>query len=577
MELPFISVNHNDIVAIRVICGRGNAIDLHHSPRRPCSIIFHIPRIELGGGGAIHQRAGQRNLQNLNGNRAGCALGGILYRGCRDRGSAIANTGNRTVFVHGSHIRIVAGPGHRIGMDAERRNFRLQRRRAALEKLQRAAIQGNRNRIIQLRLVQIDLVGTAVVCVVIYLQQQMCCICCSVCIQRHGNSLAAACSLRRTARPRKDFPGRVIVQHRCCNISVVGGRNGHDPSVVDQVLGKRNVGQRRSSLVNKHRIGLTCSLTKRIPIRRKRRAAVIHIILRRHGKLHSQLFAFRGIRRTIHGQAALHLHPRLLVREIVGANDRSLSLLVEIYRTVLAGHSDPAIGRISDQAEINIRDLCGIRVDGVTICIVESVVYIQISAKGIGVIHAFVFYGQRLELRCLLNCSEHVGRTGLHAVVILNKAADIKHGGIGPISVVAQHRDRMAGPFDTLFTAYLVGKYITLDISACTAVLFVVAVQTKNLCMNRDVNLSVCRHRHGSTAQAGEEQVSIIGIDVSVLIQIRTALAADLGPHAGHIVQQRLTVIRGYLAASVKVAAVQLRRHFRLQRFPIYVPDNVCG
>ena len=65
-------------------------------------------------------------------------------------------------------------------MDAERRNFRLQRRRAALEKLQRAAIQGNLNRIIQLGLVQIDLVGTAVVCVVIYLQQQMCCICCSV-------------------------------------------------------------------------------------------------------------------------------------------------------------------------------------------------------------------------------------------------------------------------------------------------------------------------------------------------------------------------------------------------------------
>ena len=91
------------------------------------------------------------------------------------------------------------------------------------------------------------------------------------------------------------------------------------------------------------------------------------------------------------------------------------------------------------------------------------------------------------------------------------------------------------------------------------------------------MNLSVCRHRHGSAAQAGEEQVSIIGIDVSVLIQIRTALAADLGPHAGHIVQQRLTVVRGYLAASVKVAAVQIRRHFRLQCFPIHVPDNVRG
>ena len=65
---------------------------------------------------------------------------------------------------------------------------------------------------------------------------------------------------------------------------------------------------------------------------------------------------------------------------------------------------------------------------------------------------------------------------------------------------------------------------------------------------------------HGSSTQFLEEQVSIVGVDAVVVVEVGGVLMLDVGTHAGDIVQQSLTVIGIDLTVAVKVTNLSVYR-----------------
>ena len=69
------------------------------------------------------------------------------------------------------------------------------------------------------------------------------------------------------------------------------------------------------------------------------------------------------------------------------------------------------------------------------------------------------------------------------------------------------------------------------------------------------MDAAVCGDLHGALVQLLEEQVSIVGVDVAVVVEVGVVLIGDGIQDAGDIVQERLAVGLGDLAVAKNLEA----------------------
>ena len=226
------------------------------------------------------------------------------------------------------------------------------------------------------------------------------------------------------------------------------------------------------------------------------------------GDLDGDLFAVSGSGRgSVQADVALSIAPGSAVDVIVSGGGGRTGRLIIVDIAVLAGDGHPGIRGVADQGEVSTGKDGGVGVDGGAIGII-GLIHVRIAAEVVHAGIASVLDGQGLILGGVLVVGVHVRHTGLGlGLMILQIAADIEHGGIGPATVVAQNGDGVAVALDALVGGQLIGVHITLDIGAGVVAGLVILVQAQDLGIDFHMDAAICRDLHSALAQLLEEQV----------------------------------------------------------------------
>ena len=545
----------------------------------PGGVVLHIPGVELGIAVGIHQRAHQGGVHGLDGDHAGGGGGGILDGGRRDGGSTLVDAGDDAALVDGGDSLIGGLPGHAIGLHAEGADLSVQSSSAALVHLDGLLIQSHGHGAAELFLVEVDLVGGGVVGVVGDLNQQVVNALGLAQIQGDIRGSALGSTLGGAGGAVQNGHLVIVDQEGGRHIAVVlSGQDQAAGAGLDVFL-EVHVGQDRLGPVDESGVGPAGTIAQGIPVGGGIALGIVgHIVLGSLSDLDGDLLTLSSLGGGIvDTDVALSIAPAAAVAVVVSASGGRTGRLIIVDSAVLAGDGRPGIRSVADQGEGSTGKDGGIRVDGGAVGII-GLIHVRIAAEVVHAGIASVLDGQGLILGGVLVVGVHVGHTGLGlGLMILQIAADIKHGGIGPAAVVAQDGNGVAVALDTLGGGNLVGVHITLDIGAGVVAGLVILVQAQDLGIDFHMDAAVCGDLHGALVQLLEEQVSIVGVDVAVVVEVGVVLIGDGIQDAGDIVQERLAVGLGDLAVAIEVAVGKTLGSGHLHHLAVHGPGDIGG
>ena len=545
----------------------------------PGGVVLHIPGVELGIAVGIHQRAHQGGVHGLDGDHAGGGGGGILDGGRRDGGSTLVDAGDDAALVDGGDSLIGGLPGHAIGLHAEGADLSVQSSSAALVHLDGLLIQSHGHGAAELFLVEVDLVGGGVVGVVGDLNQQVVNALGLAQIQGDIRGSALGSTLGGAGGAVQNGHLVIVDQEGGRHIAVVLSGQDQAAGAGLNVFLEVHVGQDRLGPVDESGVGPAGTIAQGIPVGGGIALGIVgHIVLGSLSDLDGDLLTLSSLGGGIvDTDVALSIAPAAAVAVVVSASGGRTGRLIIVDSAVLAGDGRPGIRSVADQGEGSTGKDGGIRVDGGAVGII-GLIHVRIAAEVVHAGIASVLDGQGLILGGVLVVGVHVGHTGLGlGLMILQIAADIKHGGIGPAAVVAQDGNGVAVALDTLGGGNLVGVHITLDIGAGVVAGLVILVQAQDLGIDFHMDAAVCGDLHGALVQLLEEQVSIVGVDVAVVVEVGVVLIGDGIQDAGDIVQERLAVGLGDLAVAIEVAVGKTLGSGHLHHLAVHGPGDIGG
>ena len=545
----------------------------------PGGIMLQIPGEELGIAVGIHQRAHQGGIHGLDGDGAGGGGGGILDGGRRDGGSTLVDAGDDAALVDGGDSLIGGLPGHAIGMHAEGADLSAQSSGAALVHLDGLLIQSHGHGAAELFLVEVDLVGGGVVGVVADLNVQVIHALGLAQIQGDVGGSAQSGTLGGAGDAVQNGHLVIVDEEGGRHIAVILSGQDQAAGAGLSILAEVHVGQDGLGPVDESGVGPAGAVAQGIPVGDVGAVGIVgHIVLGSLGDLDGDLFAVSGSGRgSVQADVALSIAPGSAVDVIVSGGGGRTGRLIIVDIAVLAGDGHPGIRGVADQGEVSTGKDGGVGVDGGAIGII-GLIHVRIAAEVVHAGIASVLDGQGLILGGVLVVGVHVRHTGLGlGLMILQIAADIEHGGIGPAAVVAQNGDGVAVALDALVGGQLIGVHITLDIGAGVVAGLVILVQAQDLGIDFHMDAAICRDLHSALAQLLEEQVSIVGVDAAVVVEVGVVLIGDGIQDAGDEVQQSLAVSLGDLAVAIEVAVGKTLGSGHLHHLAVHGPGDVGG
>ena len=580
VQVEALAVLHVDYAVAIVEGGGGNGLQgFKGNQLLPGGVVLHIPGVELGIAVGIHQCAHQGGVHGLDGDNAGGGGGGILDGGRRDGGSTLVDAGDDAALVDGGDSLIGGLPGHAIGLHAEGADLSVQSSSAALVHLDGLLIQSHGHGAAELFLVEVDLVGGGVVGVVGDLNQQVVNALGLAQIQGDIRGSALGSTLGGAGGAVQNGHLVIVDQEGGRHIAVVLSGQDQAAGAGLNVFLEVHVGQDRLGPVDVSGVGPAGAIAQGIPIGGGIALGIVgHIVLGSLGDLDGDLLTLSSLGGGIvDTDVALSIAPAAAVAVVVSASGGRTGRLIIVDIAVLAGDGHPGIRSVADQGEGSTGKDGGVGVDGGAVGII-GLIHVRIAAEVVHAGIASVLDGQGLILGGVLVVGVHVRHTGLGlGLMILQIAADIKHGGIGPVAVVAQDGDGVAVALDTLGGGNLVGVHITLDIGAGVVAGLVILVQAQDLGIDFHMDAAVCGDLHGALVQLLEEQVSIVGVDAAVVVEVGVVLIGDRIQDAGDIVQERLAVGLGDLAVAVEVAVGKTLGSGHLHHLAVHGPGDVGG
>ena len=580
VQVEVLAVLHVDYAVAIVEGSGGNGLQgFKGNQLLPGGVVLHIPGVELGIAVGIHQCAHQGGVHGLDGDHAGGGGGGILDGGRRDGGSTLVDAGDDAALVDGGDSLIGGLPGHAIGLHAEGADLSVQSSSAALVHLDGLLIQSHGHGAAELFLVEVDLVGGGVVGVVGDLNQQVVNALGLAQIQGDIRGSALGSTLGGAGGAVQNGHLVIVDQEGGRHIAVVLSGQDQAAGAGLNVFLEVHVGQDRLGPVDISGVGPAGAIAQGIPVGGGIALGIVgHIVLGSLGDLDGDLLTLSSLGGGIvDTDVALSIAPAAAVAVVVSASGGRTGRLIIVDSAVLAGDGRPGIRSVADQGEGSTGKDGGVGVDGGAVGII-GLIHVRIAAEVVHAGIASVLDGQGLILGGVLVVGVHVRHTGLGlGLMILQIAADIKHGGIGPAAVVAQDGDGMAVALDTLGGGNLVGVHITLDIGAGVVAGLVILVQAQDLGIDFHMDAAVCGDLHGALVQLLEEQVSIVGVDVAVVVEVGVVLIGDGIQDAGDIVQERLAVSLGDLAVAIEVAVGKTRGSSHLHHLAVHGPGDVGG
>ena len=580
VQVEVLAVLHVDNLVAGIEGGGGNGLQgFKRNVLLPGGVVLQIPGEELGIAVGIHQSAHQGGVHGLDGDGAGGGGGGILDGGRRDGGSALVDAGDDAALVDGGDSLIGGLPGHAVGLHAEGADLSVQSSSAALVHLDGLLIQSHGHGAAELFLVEVDLVGGGVVGVVGDLNQQVVNALGLAQIQGDIRGSALGSTLGGAGGAVQNGHLVIVDQEGGRHIAVILSGQDQAAGAGLNVFLEVHVGQDGLGPVDESGVGLAGAIAQGIPVGDVGAVGIVgHIVLGSLGDLDGDLFAVSGSGGGIvDTDVALSIAPGSAVGVVVSASGGRTGRLIIVDIAVLAGDGRPGIRRVADQGEGSTGKDGGVGVDGGAVGII-GLIHVRIAAEVVHAGIAGVLDGQGLILGGVLVGRVHVGHTGLGAgLMILQIAADIEHGGIGPAAVVAQNGDGVAVAHDALVGGQLIGVHITLDIGAGVVAGLVILVQAQDLGIDFHMDAAICRDLHGALVQLLEEQVSIVGVDVAVVVEVGVVLIGDGIQDAGDEVQQSLAVGLGDLAVAIEVAVGKTRGSGHLHHLAVHGPGDVGG
>ena len=545
----------------------------------PGGIMLQIPGEELGIAVGIHQSAHQGGIHGLDGDGAGGGGGGILDGGRRDGGSTLVDAGDDAAGVDGGDSLIGGLPGHAIGMHAEGADLSVQSSGAALVHLNGLLIQSHGHGAVELFLVEVDLVGGLVVGVVADLNVQVIHVLGLAQIQGDVGGSAQSGTLGGAGGAGQDLHFVIVEQEGGRHIAVILSGQDQAAGAGLSILAEVHVGQDGLGPVDESGVAPAGAVAQGIPVGDVGAVGIVgHIVLGSLGDLDGDLFAVSGSGGgSVQADVALSIAPGSAVGVIVSGGSGRTGRLIIVDIAVLAGDGHPGIRGVADQGEGSTDKDGGVGVDGGAVGII-GLIHVRIAAEVVHEGIASVLDGQALILGGALAGRVHVGHAGLAVgLLILQIAADIEHGGIGPAAVVTQNGDGVAVALDALVGGQLIGVHITLDIGAGVVAGLVILVQAQDLGIDFHMDAAICRDLHSALAQLLEEQVSIVGVDVAVVVEVGVVLIGDGIQDAGDEVQQSLAVSLGDLAVAIEVAVGKTLGSGHLHHLAVHGPGDVGG
>ena len=338
----------------------------------------------------------------------------------------------------------------------------------------------------------------------------------------------------------------LIIKRNRGHILIVRSGDGH--GIVLQVY--LNILNLRYVVINDHGCGEGSPFAQGIPVHV---ALGIHIVLGNQG---------HGEFQKIVGGSALgnKLDTQLIAGVVPGtANDIIVSGVsfagVHIHQDLTGGfvHSHkPGGGSIPDGGkDYGVDRVPILTVDGIAfrhICIVrdEGIAAKVISLCGIPAI------GNNEGVGILVAQVRH---TVFLAVVVFHAGAHIKHGRVGPITIETQYRDGVHSALDSLSSGYTLNEDIAFNVGAVGIVfLDLCSCSIRQSNVDGHTDRAIGRNLD-SIIGAGEEGIGIVGVNVSIIVQVRMAGIGQLGDQTGGVVQQRHTIGLVHCAVIVEVQA----------------------
>ena len=580
VQVEALAVLHVDYAVAIVEGGGGNGLQgFKGNQLLPGGVVLHIPGVELGIAVGIHQRAHQGGVHGLDGDNALGRGIGILDGSGGDGGSTLVDAGDDAALVDGGDSLIGGLPGHAVGLHAEGADLSVQSSSAALVHLDGLLIQSHGHGAAELFLVEVDLVGGGVVGVVGDLNQQVVNALGLAQIQGDIRGSALGSTLGGAGGAVQNGHLVIVDEEGGRHIAVILSGQDQAAGAGLNVFLEVHVGQDGLGPVDESGVGLAGAVAQGIPVGDVGAVGIVgHIVLGSLGDLDGDLFAVSGSGGGIvDTDVALSIAPGSAVGVVVSASGGRTGRLIIVDIAVLAGDGHPGIRGVADQGEGSTGKDGGVGVDGGAVGII-GLFHVRIAAEVVHAGIASVLDGQGLILGGVLAGRVHVGHTGLGlGLIILQIAADIEHGGIGPAAVVAQDGDGVAVALDTLVGGQLIGVHITLDIGAGVVAGLVILVQAQDLGIDFHMDAAVCGDLHGALVQLLEEQVSIVGVDAAVVVEVGVVLIGDGIQDAGDEVQQSLAVSLGDLAVAIEVAVGKTRGSGHLHHLAVHGPGDVGG
>ena len=580
VQVEVLAVLHVDYAVAIVEGGGGNGLQgFKGNQLLPGGVVLHIPGVELGIAVGIHQCAHQGGVHGLDGDHAGGGGGGILDGGRRDGGSTLVDAGDDAAGVDGGDSLIGGLPGHAVGLHAEGADLSVQSSSAALVHLDGLLIQSHGHGAAELFLVEVDLVGGGVVGVVGDLNQQVVNALGLAQIQGDIRGSALGSTLGGAGGAVQNGHLVIVDEEGGRHIAVILSGQDQAAGAGLNVFLEVHVGQDRLGPVDVSGVGLAGAIAQGIPVGGGIALGIVgHIVLGSLGDLDGDLLTLSSLGGGIvDTDVALSIAPAAAVAVVVSASGGRTGRLIIVDIAVLAGDGRPRIRSVADQGEVSTGEHGGVGVDGGAVGII-GLIHVRIAAEVVHAGIASILDGQGLILGGVLVVGVHVRHTGLGlGLMILQIAADIEHGGIGPAAVVAQNGDGVAVALDALVGGQLIGVHITLDIGAGVVAGLVILVQAQDLGIDFHMDAAVCRDLHGALVQLLEEQVSIVGVDVVVVVEVSVVLIGDGIQDAGDVVQQSLAVSLGDLAVAIEVAVGKTGGSGHLHHLAVHGPGDVGG
>ncbi len=327
---------------------------------------------------------------------------------------------------------------------------------------------------------------------------------------------------------------RSIVESDRRDILVIGCSDVH--GVASQADG--NILQHRRRVIDDHGHGEIRTVAQRIP---RYIARGIHIVFRSQRQGQFKHIALSSIHRHELGlQTIASIPPSTTVHIVISRIDRTRISLYISLTSGLVYSSESGSSRISNGYKLHHADHIAIfRVDGVTLRHIGVIGNHGVAAEviiRIGVI--------RISNR--IRVSGHIAQIrdlNLITSGVLRIGTNVVHGGIRPVAIEAQHGDGVG----SALLAFLSGQAFCKDIALNVSAIGIVIVNgVLPILRNGHIHSDFHRTRsgnHNGILHIGEEQISIVGIDVAISIQVSQSLIGQFTAQASGVVQQGNAVI----------------------------------